>query len=66
MEADSRRKHFLIEVKALLSSPGKMVGEQYKSKGVAQAETNRHKMDLYAFTERSLQIYRHFVKTLSI
>ncbi len=36
---NSRRMHFLIEAKSLLSSPGKMIGEQYKIMGIAQAET---------------------------
>ncbi len=27
LEVDSRRMHFLIEAKSLLSSPGKMIGE---------------------------------------
>ncbi len=35
--------HFLIEAKSLLSSPGKMIGEQYRIIGIAQAETIRHK-----------------------
>ncbi len=30
LEVDSRRMHFLIEAKSLLSSPGKMIGEQYR------------------------------------
>ncbi len=30
VEVDSRRMHFLIEEKSLLSSPGKMIGEQYR------------------------------------
>ncbi len=30
---------FLIEAKSLLSSAGKMIGEQYKIIGIAQAET---------------------------
>ncbi len=38
--------HFLIEAKSLLSSPGKMIGEQYRIIGIAQAETIRHKRDL--------------------
>ncbi len=31
--------HFLKEVKSLLSSPGKMIDEQYEIKEIAQAET---------------------------
>ncbi len=31
--------HSFIEAKSLLSSPGKMIGEQYKIIGIAQAET---------------------------
>ncbi len=54
--------HFLIEAKSLLSSPGKMIGEQYRIIGIAQAETIRHKRDLWAFIERSL---RRYFKTLS-
>ncbi len=46
LEIDSRHMHFLMEAKSLLSSPGKMIGEQYKIKGIAQAETIRHKRDL--------------------
>ncbi len=42
LEVDSRRMHILIETKSLLSSPGKMVGEQYKIIENAQAETIRH------------------------
>ncbi len=38
LEVDSRRMHFLIEAKSLLSSPGKMIGEQYKIIGIALAE----------------------------
>ncbi len=52
-EVDSRRMHFFIEAKSLLSSPGKMIGEQYKIIGIAQAETIRHKRDLWTFIERS-------------
>ncbi len=48
--------HFLIEAKSLLSSPGKIIGEQYKIIEIAQAETIRHKRDLWKFTERSLRI----------
>ncbi len=62
--------HFLIEAKSLLSSPGKMIGEQYKMIGIAQAETIRHKRDLWTFIERSLRINNdilgHLVKTESI
>ncbi len=63
--------HFLIEAKSLLSSPGKMIGEQYRIIGIAQAETIRHKMDLWTFIERSLRIkreyiLRHLVKTDSM
>ncbi len=47
---------FLIEAKSLLSSPGKMIGDQYKIIGIEQAETIRHKRDLWAFIERSLRI----------
>ncbi len=43
---DSRCKHFLIEVKYLLSIPVKTMGRQYKVTGVAQADTMRHKSDL--------------------
>ncbi len=57
--------HFLIEAKSLLSSPGKMIGEQYKIIGIAQAETIRHKRDLQAFIERSLQIKKRYFKTFS-
>ncbi len=32
LEVDSRRMHFLIEAKSLLSNPGKMIGEQYRIK----------------------------------
>ncbi len=44
-----------------------MIGEQYKIIGIAQAETIRHKRDLWTFIERSLRIkkdiLRHLVKT---
>ncbi len=70
LEVDSRRMHFLIEAKSFLSSPGKMIGEQYKMIGIAQAETIRHKKDLWTFIERSLwikkDIFRHLVKTESM
>ncbi len=56
LEEDSRRLHFLIEAKSVLSSLGKMIGEQYKIKVIAQAETIRHKRDLWTFIERSLRI----------
>ncbi len=52
--------HFLIEVKSLLSSPGKMIGEQYKIIGIAQAEIVRHKRDLWTFIDRSLWIKKIF------
>ncbi len=62
--------HFLIEAKSLLSSPGKMIDEQYRIIGIAQAETIRHKKDLWTFIERSLRIrkdiLRHLVKTDSM
>ncbi len=62
--------HFLIEAKSLLSSPGKMIGDQYRIIGIAQAETIRHKRDLWKFIERSLRIkkdiLRHLVKTESM
>ncbi len=56
---------FLIEAKSLLSSPGKMIGEQYRIIGIAQAETIRHKRDLWTFIERSLQIKKRYFKTFS-
>ncbi len=52
---------FLIESKSLLSSPGKMIGEQYKIIGIAQVETIRHKRDLWTFIGRSLRIKKIFV-----
>ncbi len=62
--------HFLIEARSLSNSPGKMIGEQYKIMGIAQAETIRHKRDLWTFIERSLRIkkdiLRHLVKTESM
>ncbi len=62
--------HFSIKTKSLLSSPGEMIGEQYKIIGIAQAETIRHKRDLWTFIERSLRIkkdiLRHLVKTKSM
>ncbi len=70
LEVDSRRMHFLIEAKSLLSSPGKMIGEQYRIIGIAQAETIRYRRDLWTFIERSLWIktdfLRHLVKTESM
>ncbi len=53
LEIDSKRMHFLIEAKSLLSSPGKMSGEQNRIIGIAQTETIRHKRGLWAFIERS-------------
>ncbi len=62
--------HFLIEAKSLLSSTGKMIGEQYRMIGITQAETSHHKRDLWTFIERSLRIkkdiLRHLVKTESM
>ncbi len=69
LEAVIRHKHLLIEVKSLLTLSGKMIEEQYKIKGIAQAETVRHKRDLWTFIERSLRIkksLRHCLKTVSI
>ncbi len=43
-------------MKSLLSSPGKMIGQQYKIKGIAQAETIRHKRDI----EQSLRLKKQF------
>ncbi len=61
---------FLIEAKSLLYSPGKMIGEQYRIKGIAQAETIRHKRDLWTFIVRSLRIkkdsLRHLMKAVSM
>ncbi len=54
---------FLKGAKSLLSSPGKMIGEQYKIIGIAQAETIRHKRDLLSFIERSLRIKKKYFKT---
>ncbi len=54
--------HFLIEAKSLLSSPGKMIGEQYRIIGIAQAETIRHKRDLWTSIERSLRIKKRYFK----
>ncbi len=51
---------FLIEAKSLLSSPGKMIGEQYKIIGIAQAETIRHKRDSYTYIY--IYIYTYVVK----
>ncbi len=57
--------HFLIETKCLLSSPGKIIGEQYKIKGgIAQAETIRHKRDLWTFIVRSLRIKKTFSENI--
>ncbi len=62
--------HFLIEAKSLSSSPGKMIGEQYRIIGIAQAEKIRHKRDLWTFIERCVwikkDILRHLVKTESM
>ncbi len=58
--------HFLIEAKSLLSSPGKMIGEQYRIIGAAQAETIRHKRDLWKFIERSLRIKKDILRHLDI
>ncbi len=53
--------HLLIEAKSLLIGPGKIIGDQYKINGIAQAVTK---------IVRSLRIkkdsLRHFVKTVSI
>ncbi len=43
-----------------------MIGEQYKIKGIAQAETIHHKMDLWTFIEWSFRIKKkRYLKTLS-
>ncbi len=47
---------FLIEIKSLLSNPGKMIAVGYKIEGIAQAETICHIRDLWTFIERSLRI----------
>ncbi len=60
LEVDSRRMHVLIEAKSLLSSPGKMIGEQYKIIRIAQAETIRHKRDSWMFIERGFRIRNIF------
>ncbi len=57
--------HFLIEAKSLLSSPGKMIGEQYQIIGIAQAETIRHKRDLWTFIERTLRIKKDILRGFS-
>ncbi len=56
--------HFLIVAKSLLSSPGKMFGEHYGLIGIAQAETIRHKRDLWTFIERSLRIKKDILRLL--
>ncbi len=43
-----------IEVKALLSSPEKIIGAQYKIKRISQAVTIRLKRDLWTIIERNL------------
>ncbi len=43
--------HFLIEAKSLLSSPGKMIGEQYRITGVAQAEAIRRQVRIEIYTK---------------
>ncbi len=57
--------YFSIEAKSLLSSPGKVIGEQYKIIGITQAETIHHKRDLCTFIERSLRIKKRYFKTFS-
>ncbi len=42
-----------------------MIDEQYKIIGIAQAETIRHKRDLWTFIERK-DILRHLIKTESM
>ncbi len=61
LEVDSRRMPFLIEATSLLSSPGKMIGEQYKIIRIAQAETIRHKRDLSTFIGRRLRIKKKYL-----
>ncbi len=41
-----------------------MIGEQYKIIGLAQAETIRHKWDLWTFIERSLRIKKDMLRLL--
>ncbi len=65
LEVDSRRMHFLIEAKSLLSSPWKIIGDQYKIIGIAQAETIRHKRDLWTLIERNLRIKKRYFETFS-
>ncbi len=42
-----------------------MIGEQYRIIGIAQAETIRHKRDLWTFIERSLLIKKRYFKAFS-
>ncbi len=42
-----------------------MIGEQYRIIGIAQAETIRHKRDLWTFIERSLWIKKRYFKAFS-
>ncbi len=43
-----------------------MIGEQYRIKEIAQAETIRHKRDLWTFIERNLRIKKkRYFKTFS-
>ncbi len=49
LECDRRCMPFLIETKSLLTSPGKMIGAQYKIKVIAQAEIIRYTRDLWTF-----------------
>ncbi len=55
LEADSRDKHFADKSKIIVKQSGKMIGEQYKIAGIAQAYTIRNKRNMWTFMERSLQ-----------
>ncbi len=59
-----------METKSFLSRPGIMIGGQYKIKGIAQAETIRHKRDFWTLIVRRLRINKdnlgHLMKTVSI
>ncbi len=42
-----------------------MIGEQYRIIGIAQAETIRHKRDLWTLIERSIRVKNIYFKTIS-
>ncbi len=54
LKDDSGGNHLLIEVKFSLSGPGKVMAEQYRILGIAQADAMRQKRHFCMFMERGI------------